>query len=716
MKEKKAKKNQTTVRMNLLFVSVFFLFSMLILRLGVVQIVKGSQYEAEVSRTENVKSDNGNPPRGKIYDRYRNVIVDNVPMNAITYTSTQSTTSKDMLKVAKELAKLIEIDQKVIDSISDRDKKDYWLLQNSKEAAKLVTKDELKKLEANEELAEDERNKKVYQMQLERISEKQFDTYTNDELKVLAIFRQFNTGYALSPKIVKNKDVSDEEMARVSENLSNLPGVNVTTDWERKYTQKSTLRSILGKVSTTEQGIPTELVEQYKSKGYAMNDRVGTSYFESEYESLLKGKKEEIEHITKGGSLIDSKLITEGHSGKDVYLTIDLKLQKELEKIVEEELSKQAAKYWESPYLDRAYLIMMNPNTGEILSMVGKKYGKDEDGKVELQDDALGTFTSEYGVGSAVKGATVLTGYMTDSLAIGETLYDEEIQIKGTKPKRSWFYQNEGPQYMTDKTALERSSNGYMWKVAFKVSGVNYVRNQPMNIKRESFDTFRNHFKQFGLGVKTEIDLPGEADGLQGTGYKPGNLMDFAIGQYDTYTPMQLAQYVSTIANGGYRMQPHIMKEIREPNYESDKVGSLLYEHESKVLNRLDATEEEILSVQQGFYRVAHGSRGTADNFKNAPYDAAAKSGTAEAFYYAPERGKNLATYNTTLVGYAPYANPEVSFAVVLPASHQDRDPYVNKTMAKRAMDKYFELKKEYEKKGYYSESTDKEVIDSEEE
>ncbi|MBV6685148.1 penicillin-binding protein 2 [Bacillus sp. JRC01] len=709
MKEKKAKKNQTTVRMNLLFVSVFFLFSMLILRLGVVQIVKGSQYEAEVSRTENVKSDNGNPPRGKIYDRYRNVIVDNVPMNAITYTSTQSTTSKDMLKVAKKLAGLIDIDKKVIKSISDRDKKDYWLLQNSEEAAKLVTKDELKKLEANEELAEDERNKKVYEMQLERISEKQYNSYTNDELKVLAIFRQFNTGYALSPKIVKNKGVSDEEMARVSENLSNLPGVNVTTDWERKYTQKSTLRSILGKVSTTEQGIPTELVEQFKSKGYAMNDRVGTSYFESEYESLLKGKKEEIEHITKGGSLIDSQLIKEGHSGKDVYLTIDLKLQKEVEKIVEEELTKQASKYWESPYLDRAFVIMMDPHTGEILSLVGKKYGKDEDGKSELQDYALGTFTSEYEVGSAVKGATVLTGYMTDSISPGQYLYDEPIQIKGTKEKKSWFYTSKGAFSLSDLDALKLSSNGYMWKTAFEVAGVTYQRNQPMDIKKETFDTFRNHFNQFGLGVQTGIDLPGETSGLQGREYKPGNLMDFAIGQYDIYTPLQLAQYVSTIANGGYRMQPHIMKEIREPNYGDNKVGSLLYEHETKTLNRIDATEDEINQVQKGFYLVAHGSEGTADIFKNAPYDAAAKSGTAETFYPAP--GGAVPMYNTTLVGYAPYDNPEVAFSVVLPYSHKDRDPYVNKTIAKRVMDKYFELKKEYQEKGYYSESTDKEVI-----
>ncbi len=705
MKEKKKKKKtHVPLRMNLLFISVFFLFSLLILRLGIVQIVQGNHYEAEVARTENVKSHNGTPPRGKIYDRYRNVIVDNVPLNAITYTRTQTTKPKDMLKVAEKLAELIEMDT---GKITDRDRQDFWLLTHPDKAEKLVSKEEIKKLEDDEELAEDERNKKIYEMQLERITEKDINSFSKQEEEVLAIFREFNTGYALSPQIIKNKDVSMEEMARVSERLSEMPGVNVTTDWERKYVNDSTLRTILGRVSTSQQGLPSELVKEYKAQGYALNDRVGTSYFESEYENILKGQKEEIEYITKNGSVLDTQLVSEGHSGKDVVLTIDLQLQKEIEKIVEEELSKQASKYWESPFLDRAFVVMMDPHTGEILSMVGKKYGKDENGKTELQDYALGTYTSEYGVGSAVKGATVLTGYMTGALNVGDVLYDEPIKIKGTDIKKSWF---SGTRYLSDIQALEISSNVYMFKTAIKIAGGVYVRNQPIDMDPKAFDTMRNYYSQFGLGVKTGIDLPGEVEGLKGTEIEPGKLMDFAIGQYDLYTPMQLVQYASTIANGGFRMEPHLMKEVREPSQERDKVGPLIYENEAQVLNRIDATERQIQQVQRGFYQVAHGANGTANNFRTAPYDAAAKSGTAEAFYYSPEEKRQYDTYNTTLIGYAPYDNPEVAFSVVLPYSHQDKDPYVNKTIAKRAMDKYFELKKQYEKQGYYNSSTEEKV------
>lgn len=701
-KQKNKKKNTLPFRMNILFFAVFVLFTLLILRLGIVQIVHGNDYLKEVQRTENVKANNGSPPRGKIYDRYRNVIVDNVPMNAITYTRTQSTKPEEMLKVARKLAELIEMKS---DKITDRDRQDFWLLTHPDEAEKLVSIEEIKKLEDNEELTKDDVNKKIYQMQLDRITEENIHSFNEDEIEVLAIFREFNTGYALSPQIVKNEGVSTEEMARVNEHLAKMPGVNVTTDWKRHYAGDDTLRSILGKVSSAEQGLPSELVNSFTAKGYALNDRVGTSYVESQYEEVLKGQKEEVEYITKNGSVLEEQLVKEGHSGKDVVLTIDMKLQKEVEKIVEEELSKQASQYWESPYLDRAFVVMMDPHTGEIMSMVGKKYGENADGQTKLQDYALGTFTSAYEAGSAVKGATVLTGYMTDKLNIGDVLYDAPMKIGG-ELKSSWFNASQGSKYLSDIQALEISSNVYMFKTALKIANAPTSHNQEfVDIDLEAFDTMRNHFSQVGLGVKTGIDLPGETYGLKGLEKKPGLLLDLAIGQYDLYTPMQLAQYVSSIANDGYRIEPHIMKEIREPYHEKNKIGPIVYENKPKVLNRINVSERELQQVQNGFYQVAHGSRGTARvQFSNAPYNAAAKSGTAESFYNGKE------TYNTTLIGYAPFDNPEIAYSVVVPWSHQDTDPGVNKTIAKRIMDKYFELKKEAEKDGLFETSVEGEV------
>lgn len=140
-----------------------------------------------------------------------------------------------------------------------------------------------------------------------------------------------------------------------------------------------------------------------------------------QYEDILQGQKEQIKNVTKGGSVLESVLVQEGQRGKDIVLTIDMELQREVEKIIEEELSKQIVNRHESPDLDRAYVVMMDPNTGEILAMAGKQYTKNPTtGKYEMRDAALGTFTSSYEVGSVVKGATVLTGYMTGKLTPGK--------------------------------------------------------------------------------------------------------------------------------------------------------------------------------------------------------------------------------------------------------------------------------------------------------
>ncbi|WP_205170158.1 peptidoglycan D,D-transpeptidase FtsI family protein [Bacillus pakistanensis] len=684
--------------MNLLFFAVFLLFSLLVLRLGVVQIVSGEEYKKEVERTEDVVVDTS-VPRGKIYDRYGNVVVDNLPLNAITYTRTQSTSQEEMLKVAEQLSTLIEKETK---EVTERDKKDFWIMKHPEEAEGKVTEKERQKLLNNEELSEDQVNSEIYQLTLDRISEKEINSLTAEDIEVLAIYREFTSGYALVPQIVKNKDVTKEEFARVSEHLQDLPGINTTTDWERTYAFDKTLRSILGNVSSSREGLPSNLVDYYIAQGYKRNDRVGKSYIELQYEDVLQGQKEKIKNITKDGSVLDSKLIQEGQRGKDLVLTIDMELQQEIEKIVEEELKKTMSRA-DSPYTDRAFFVLMDPNTGDILAMVGKKYAKNpENGKYEIQDYALGTFTSSYIVGSAAKGATVLTGYMTDNLTPGEHLIDEPLYIKGTPKKGSWFNKYGPAKSISDVFALEKSSNAYMWKLALRIAGAQYTRNEPINnYDPGAFTIMRNHFAQFGLGVPTGIDLPGEFVGYKGNTKNPGYLLDFAIGQYDTYTPMQLAQYVSVIANGGARIQPHVMKEVREPVSNSTELGPIIYEKEVNVLNRINATQNEIKQVQKGFYQVFHGSDGTAaDAFHDAEYVAAGKSGTAEAFYYDPETKKNKETYNTTLIGYAPYNNPEVAFSTVIPYSHQTIDPAINEAISRRALDKYFELKKKRAKQG----------------
>src|SRR6185437_4140905 len=118
---------------------------------------------------------------------------------------------------------------------------------------------------------------------------------------------------------------------------------------------------------------------------------------------------------------------------------------------------------------------------------------------------------------------------------------------------------------------------------------------------------FRQSFGSFGLGTKTGIDLPGESAGYVGNNTLTGLLIDFAIGQYDTYTPLQLAQYVSTIANGGYRIAPKVLKEIREPSVDGQFFGPLIQETDVTILNRINNTDQEIDQVKRGMNYTYNG-------------------------------------------------------------------------------------------------------------
>ncbi|MFT8319268.1 MAG: penicillin-binding protein 2 [Bacillus sp. (in: firmicutes)] len=692
----KKKKKSLPIRLNIIFFGVFLLFSALILRLGFVQIVYGEDYKRELEKTEEITV-NTSVPRGKIYDTTGKTIVDNIPKNAITYTNTGAK-QEEMIKTAKLLAQYIKKDTK---KVTERDQKDYWIMQNPEEAAKKVSSEEKKKLQ-EKYTDKDEYNKQVYKLQLERITEKELQTLTKNDLEVIAIYREFTSGYKLTPQIVKNEDVTDKELATVSENLEMFPGVDTKTDWDRMYEFKDTLKSVLGNVSSSERGLPEDKLAYYEARGYSRNDRVGTSYIEMEYEDVLKGQKEKVRKNTdKSGNITSTEVITEGKRGNDLILSVDMELQLKVEKIIEEEL-KRAKQSAGTKLLDRAYVVLMDPNTGEVLSMAGKRLVKnDKTGKTELQDDALGNITTTYNVGSVVKGATVLAGYKTGAISPGTVQSDTGIKIAGTPLKKSWTYMGD----INDLTALQRSSNVYMFRTAIKIGGGNYVYNQPLSVDPAAFSTMRNYYAQFGLGVRTGIDLPNEQSGFKGSNTAlPGFLLDLSIGQYDTYSTMQLAQYISTIANGGNRMEPHIVKEIREPVSDQDELGPVIETIKPKVLNTVDAKAEWIKRVQQGFKMVAQTPKGTAySSFGGKSYSPAAKTGTAQAFYDGPSRSEYdepPEVYNLSLISYAPSENPEVAMAVMVPWAYQGSvDNGANKKIGERVFDAYFDLKKERQQK-----------------
>lgn len=685
--EKRKEKNHVPLRVNLLFFVVFLLFSLLVLRLGVVQIVYGDDFKREIERTEDIIVKHP-VPRGRMFDRNGKMIVYNIPRNAITYTN-YGVDQKEMLEVAERLSLLIDVKP---GKIQERDKKDFWLLLNPEKGEDKITEKEHKDLK--EKLEVKDYNKKIYELKLQRISEADLQELTEQDLEILEIFVSFNSGYALTPQIVKNKNVTDEEFALVSESLQYLPGVDVTTDWEREYFFENTLKTVLGKVTNYDEGLPKEKLDYFLARDYNRNDRVGKSYLEAEYEDVLHGQKAKVKNTTdKAGNIIRSEIISEGQRGKDLVLTIDMDLQLAVEKIIEEELRK-AKSMPRTGFLDRAFVVLLDPNTGEVLTMAGKQLIRNgETGNLEMQDFALGTISTSYNVGSSVKGATILTGFQTGVINPGTYFLDRPLKIKDTPEKGS--YSNKLGT-LNPVGALRLSSNVYMFETAIRIGGGHYQYNQPLALNPNAFDTMRDSFNQFGLGTRTGIDLPNEQIGYEGPLKSPGFLLDLSIGQYDTYTPMQLAQYVATIANGGYRIQTHLVKEIREPSIDRDQLGPIFQEIQPQILNRLDLKKGWMETVQEGFRQVM--TSGTArGKFANAYYLPAGKTGTAQAFYDGSERSKYKAppeVINLSLVGYAPYNNPEVAMAVIVPWAYQGSGSHTaNMDIGRRVLDAYFAIK-----------------------
>ncbi|RIL99269.1 penicillin-binding protein 2 [Staphylococcus equorum] len=638
-------RNTMNKRISFVFGVIVFIFAVIVLRLGYLQIAEGSHYEQLIKNSENLTV-NEAVPRGRILDRNGKVLVDNASKKAITYARGRKTSQSEVLKIAKDLSRLIEMDT---DKITDRDKQDYWIQIHPNKAEDLM-KEEQALLEDGS-ISQDDYDEALYK----KIGAKQTDTLTDEDLQILSIYREMMSGSALDPQMIKNEDVSDEEYAAVSQKLSELPGVNTTMDWDRKYPYDDTLRGIFGDVSTSEEGIPKELTEKYLSKGYSRNDRVGKSYLEYQYDDILKGKKKEMKYTTdKSGDVIDSKVINPGSRGDDLVLSIDIELQKKTEEYLEKQIDKLRSEGAKD--MDNAMIVVQNPNNGDILAMAGKQIDKNGD----LTDYDIGTFTSQYAVGSSIKGGTLLAGYQNDAIDVGDEMVDQPLEFAGGLKKSSYFNQD-GKVTIDDKEALMHSSNVYMFKTALKIAGSAYTPNMtlPSDIS-EAGQKLRKGLNQVGLGVKTGIDLPNETSGqIEPLTDNPGNFLDLAIGQYDTYTPLQLSQYVSTIANDGYRVQPHIGLEVRDAT-NKDTLGPVKEKFKGDVLNKVNNTEEEVNQVQEGFEMAFNEEEGTGyESFNDTEVPSAGKTGTAEVFQDGDPK------VNATYVGYAPIENPQLAFSIV---------------------------------------------------
>ena len=642
------------IRLNLLFAIVILLFMTIIGRLLYMQVLNKDFYEAKLASASQTRVTTSSA-RGQIYDATGKPLVENTLKQVVSFTRNNKMTAAELKETAKKLLTYVNVTSP---ELTDRQIADYYLADQE------IYKKTVEALPSDKRLDSDGNRLSeatLYNNAVESIDVNQLN-YTDDQKKEIYLFSQLNAVGNFATGTISTDALDDTQVALIASASKELPGISISTSWDRKVLDTS-LSSIVGSVSSEKSGLPAEEVDAYLKKGYSLNDRVGTSYLEKQYEETLQGKRSVKEiHLDKYGNMESVDTIEEGSKGNNIKLTIDLAFQDSVDALLKSyfnsELGNGGAKYSEG-----VYAVALNPKTGAVLSMSGLKHDLNTG---ELTPDSLGTVTNVFVPGSVVKAATISSGWENGVLSGNQTLTDQSIVFQGSAPINSWYTAFSRAMPITAVQALEYSSNAYMVQTALGLMGQTYQPNMFVGTSNleSAMGKLRSTFGEYGLGSATGIDLPDESTGFVPKEYSFANFITNAFGQFDNYTPMQLAQYVATIANDGVRVAPRIVEGIYGNN-DKGGLGDLIQQLQPTEMNKVNISDSDMSILHQGFYQVAHGTSGltTGRAFSNgALVSISGKTGTAESYVADGQQATN-----TNAVAYAPSDNPQIAVAVVFP-------------------------------------------------
>lgn len=673
------KPTSMTKRIYLIFSVIVVLFSIIILRLAQMQILNRSFYDEKLnsSTTYTVTTSN---PRGEIYDAAGNLLVSNTVKQVVAFTRSNTITAEEMKELAAKLSTLVTFTET---NVTTRQKKDYYLADSDTYAAVVKSLPDDEKYDSyGNNLTESE----IYANAINAVTDDEIN-YSEDELKLVYIFSQMNAASTFSTVNLTTGDLTEEQIAYITANQSKLSGISIATDWDRE-TPTSSLASIIGTVSSKHSGLPAEEADDYLAKGYSLNDRVGTSYLEKEYEEYLQGTHTVREITTdKNGNVVSDEVTSEGKAGQNLKLTVNSDFQAGVESILNQYYSADIADGY-ATYSEGAYAVALNPQTGAILAMAGLSH---ETGSSTTTLDALGTINDIFVPGSVVKAATLTAGWESDAISGNQVIADQSINIAGSSAITSWFT-GSGSTNITAVQALEYSSNTYMVQVALKMMGQEYYSGMSLATTgmKEAMEELRAAYAEYGMGTSTGIDLPENTTGYISDDYSAGNVLTEAFGQYDSYTPMQLAQYAATVANGGKRIAPHLVDSIYD-NDGTAGIGTLGKTIETNVLNQINISDDDMDLLQQGFYQVVNSSSAyaTGTYMKSSTVTIAGKTGTAET-YAVDANGNAVTTVNLSVLAYDYSTSDDSHIAVAVIIPHlTSSDNHTNQYIARDIINLY---------------------------
>lgn len=594
----------------LCYLLIIICFSIITYRFIEVRFLNYSTYLDAYHNKATIIVNGPSAPRGKIYDRNGTILIDNIPINTISYRKLNSNTTSLEINYAKIISNILNLDTPA----SLQEQKDFYLLTH--DTTYLLTASEKKSLTYHE-LTEDD----VYHLKFDRLQD-ELSNYSPADLINIHTYYLMNNGYYYDTKTIA-LDVLPSMCALVTE--ANIPGLSCTISYKRSNIY-NLIPSILGSIG------PITAENKAEYPGYDSFDLVGLTGLEKYYEETLKGTPATYQ-VNSDNSLT---LITESIPGKDIVLAIDLPLEQEISRILEHQLTA-ASSLKNTSYYNHSYIIVSNPNTGEIIGLMGLQKITDFQ-KTIFQDISSNIILSSYTVGSVVKGASHTVGYQNNLISIDHKITDSCVKLYSVPEKCSYKRLGE----IDDITALKTSSNYYQFLTAIKSTGNTYYSNMKLEVTKENFDLYRDTFKTYGLGSKTGIDFPKENIGITGSTISPDLLLNLAIGEYDTYTPLQLTSYINTISTSGLRYSLSFLKK------------------NNPIIDHVNLEKNYFARIQEGFFEVVNG--GTGRGYTNPKYEPVGKTGTAESYY-----DYKTTTINQTYIMYAPRTTPKYSIVVMSP-------------------------------------------------
>lgn len=616
---KKKKQYQLSALAVLLVIAILFYAA----RIYSLQVVNAEKYTDKNDGAASVRTAVLKAPRGEILDCYgRQIAINRDGYNVVF---NKAYVKDNLNDVILTLVKLFESagtewkDELPMESTSP------YGFKEGESTDKLISKFEL----AHYATAENCFDAMVEKYKLE-------DYSADEQRKIMGVRYSMDIAdFSISYPYTFAEDISTELMRKISESGFLLSGVSVEVVPFREYTDTSLAVNLIGSVGP----IYAEDWEEYKAKGYSYNDKVGKSGIEKWGEEYLRGTDGEITYrIDTEGNIISSEVTKEPVAGKTVMLTLDKKIQRSAQDSIEKTVKELQSK---GGTATAGAAVAVHINSGKVIcaanyptydsATIGEKYDSlVKDPSKPLTDRA---FQGVYPIGSTIKPIVAVAALENGVYNKGETIrcVHKYTLFKDYQPSCMGTHGSISLNY-----ALAKSCNYFFFELGRRLGATKLT----------------DYYKQFGLGVATGVEV-NDAKGiiLEPKSDGGGDTLQIAIGQLNAFTPLQLANYTATLANGGTRYRASLIDKIV-----SYDISTVYDESKPEVKNTVSISDSTLAAVKEGMLSVTEDGTGRAA-LGDYPIKVGGKTGTAQVTDKAD---------HSVFIAFAPFDNPEIAISVVL--------------------------------------------------